>query len=162
MHEPAILLLDEPTSGLDVRSRHEFFELLRGYCQASGTTVVLATHLMEEAELCDQLVLLNHGHHVASGSPADLKASLQGDRLTVHCHHRDAVERFCRESLGCELTVRSADELSGRVSGAGDKVQRLLAECKAHIESVYVSRPTLEDVFLDLTGAPLHPQETQL
>ena len=160
MHAPSVLLLDEPTSGLDVRARQEFFQILAEHRRKASTTIIIATHLMEEAELCDQLLLLNDGRVVATGSPAELKASIPGDRLTVNCRNKAAVADFCQTQLGIRLHSVSSHELSARLSNAGELVPQLLSQCGAEIESVYVTRPSLEDVFLNLTGSGLTHAET--
>lgn len=155
LHSPSALFLDEPTTGLDVRSRQQFFATLADVRRAEGTTVVIATHLMEEAELCDRIMLMNHGSVVATDTPASLKSQISGDRLTVSCRALNEVRDFCTGRLNITPQVLSSNELTMHVENAGELASQILTECRAFVESVYVSRPSLEDVFLQLTGGSL-------
>ena len=155
INEPTLLLLDEPTTGLDPQARHVLWDRLYRLKQR-GTTLVLTTHYMDEAEqLCDRLVVMDKARIVAEGSP------------------RELIERYStREVL--EMRFRADDEasLDGKLDGLADRIERLpdrvllytadgeAAAAAAHHrglqpESVLVRRSTLEDVFLRLTGRTL-------
>lgn len=160
LHQPRVLLLDEPTSGLDLRSRLEFFELLHEQRRESGTTVVLATHLMEEAEHCEQLLLLDKGRVVAAGSPEQLKASVSGERLTIRCRDAEAARGRLSSLLGCQPT-QSGQSLVFRLQNSAANVSAVLAEPDENILAAELARPSLEDVFLSLTGRMLNEQEAE-
>ena len=83
LHRPALLLLDEPTSGLDIGARHDLWDYLERLRAASGTTIMLTTHTMEEAESCDRILLLDKGKIIALDRPAALKAEIGGDVITA-------------------------------------------------------------------------------
>lgn len=154
MHNPRVLLLDEPTSGLDPRARQEFWELLLAQVKAQGTTVVVATHLMTEAELCDQLLLLDQGVNIASGSPVELQSRVSGERLTLKLRDVAEAQRPIEQLLQCSSVV-SGNQLSLRVQNPGEHISALLGQFREQILGLELTRPSLEDVFLELTGRSL-------
>ena len=119
MHSPKVLRLDEPTSGLDPRARQEFWELLVAQVKSQGTTVIVATHLMTEAELCDQLLLLDRGQNVAFGSPADLQNRVSGERLTLKVRDAAACQSSIEQLLKCRSVVVPTIRQSGRTHNRG-------------------------------------------
>jgi ABC-2 type transport system ATP-binding protein len=154
MHSPKVLLLDEPTSGLDPRARQEFWELLVAQVKSQGTTVILATHLMTEAELCDQLLLLDRGQNVAFGSPADLQNRVSGERLTLKVRDAAACQSSIEHLLKCRSVV-VGNQISLRVDNPAEHITAVLGGFRDQILGLELTRPSLEDVFLELTGRPL-------
>lgn len=154
LHRPRVLLLDEPSTGLDVLSRHRFWQLVRDIQQSDGTTVVVSTHLMDEAEQCDQLFLLHEGQIVRSGSPAELQQDVQGDRLTVRCRDVTAAATQLNELLGQSPTVRG-DSLSLQITEAAERLPEVM-RCLGDLAlSVEVAQASLDDVFVQVTGRGL-------
>lgn len=151
LHSPRLLLLDEPTTGLDVRSRQEFFQMLGDQRQCSGTSIVLATHLMEEAELCDQLLLLDQGRVVQQGSPDQLKSAVDGERLTIRCLDADHLRPILTGLVHSEPS-QTGDELIFRVADPASLLPGILQNYGDQILSLQISKPSLEDVFLSFTG----------
>jgi ABC-2 type transport system ATP-binding protein len=150
LHQPEVLLLDEPSTGLDPGARRDLWDTLENLRQA-GTTVLVTTHLMEEAEHCDSLGILDRGRLVAHGSPGELKQSLGGDCLTIRSPH---VERLAG-------VVERAFQISTRIAGeelriesprAGEVMCALVADHRGDLTSVSLAQPSLEDVFLKRTG----------
>jgi lipooligosaccharide transport system ATP-binding protein len=155
LNRPSLLVLDEPTTGLDPQARHLVWERLREL-KRGGVAMLLTTHYMEEAaQLCDRLVVMDHGRIIAEGTPRDLIATHVG---------RDVIE----VATGGDPATRSRIEalchpLGGRVEAVGDHVILYLnghgeaAPALAALagETVVHRRPTLEDVFLTLTGREL-------
>lgn len=154
LHSPRVLLLDEPTSGLDPRARQEFWDLLLTQVRTQGTTVIVATHLMTEAELCDQLLLLDRGRKIASGSPSDLQGHLSGERLSLKLRDPAAAKSSIEQLLQCSAAV-SGNQISMRVHNPADQIAALLSQFRDEILGLELTRPSLEDVFLELTGRPL-------
>ena len=154
MHSPRVLLLDEPTSGLDPRARQEFWELVTNQVRGSGTTVIVATHLMSEAELCDQLLLLDRGQKVAEGTPAELQRRLDGERLTLRMRDAAAVQVAVEQAVNASVSV-NGNQLSVRVSDPAEQISILLNQFRDEIQSLQLTRPSLDDVFLELTGRSL-------
>ena len=151
LHGPSILILDEPTVGLDPGARRDFWKFLTDLRDQDGITLLFTTHLMEEAELCDQLVILSEGQVVADGSPKALKEEIGGDVIVVETADP---KQFCEV-----ISSRFPGE-AGVVNGMvrlelpqGHKVAAELMESYAdRIEAIRVSKPTLEDVFIHKTG----------
>lgn len=159
LHSPDLLLLDEPTIGLDVRARQEFMELLREQRQQSGTTIVMATHLMQEAEHCDELLLLDRGTIVGAGSPEKLQADLKGERLVLQV---DRMEDDLAGQIGRSLDAKAiieGQQLTFHLNKPGERIADILKEFGDRIISIQISRPSLEDVFLTLTGRSLQCSE---
>ncbi|MFO0999151.1 MAG: ATP-binding cassette domain-containing protein [Planctomycetaceae bacterium] len=154
MHSPRVLLLDEPTSGLDPRARQEFWDLVMRQVRGSGTTVVVATHLMSEAELCDQLLLLDQGQKVAEGTPIELQGRLAGERLTLRMRDATAVHQAVEQAINVPVSVQG-NQLSVRVNDPAAQISILLSQFRDDIHSLELTRPSLDDVFLELTGRSL-------
>ncbi len=157
---PAVLFLDEPTTGLDPRSRLGMWEVIRELV-SSGTTLLLTTQYLEEAdELADEIVVIDHGKVIAAGTAQDLKNRVGGDVVEFHVVERDrtaeAVEAVRALSGSAPSVDADAGRVSIRVGGSGssalvETVRRLDAR-SIHTEGLGVRRPSLEDVFLALTG----------
>ena len=154
MHSPRVLLVDEPTSGLDPRARQDFWDLVLNHVRGSGTTVVVATHLMSEAELCDQLLLLDQGQKVAEGSPVELQGRLAGERLTLRMRDAAAVQTAVEKAVNSAVMV-SGNQLSVRVNDPATQITILLNQFRNEILGLELTRPSLDDVFLELTGRSL-------
>jgi ABC-2 type transport system ATP-binding protein len=155
--EPPVLVLDEPTTGLDPRSRTELWGVIREMV-AAGTTLLLTTQYMEEAEqLADEIVVIDHGRKIAEGNVDDLKTMVGGERIDISLHSEDRVEdarrALARFAVG-ELQVSGRD-LTAPVSGGAGTLIEVLRHLDAEgvtPRDVGLRRPTLDDVFLTLTG----------
>ena len=164
LHRPAVLFLDEPTAGLDPQSRLALWELVV-QLREDGTTVALTTHSMEEAErLCDRVAIMDHGRLLAVDTPTALKQSLAGD-TEVRVGVRGDAEGFTTTLVGRlqHLTAGPArvtgDTVRVPTRGAIDEVLPTViataAQCGVAITNFAVDEPTLETVFLNLTGREL-------
>jgi ABC-2 type transport system ATP-binding protein len=161
MHNPAILFLDEPTTGLDPQSRRMLWDLLNELNQ-KGLTILLTTHYMEEADqLCKRAAIIDHGKVLALDSPAQLKRSVPGGYL-VELQSRDSVPEVfitALRSLPGVVEVKIddsrvriyADHAEGLLAGA----MRLAADQNVTITDAHVAEPSLENLFLHLTGRSL-------
>lgn len=159
LHRPPLLLLDEPSTGVDPGVRLEFWKRLQDLRAAYGTTVLLTTHLLEEADKCDSLALLDRGVVVACGAPEELKSSIGGDVVALSGPdptglHAALLERFSIDGAVVDGAVRFEHE-----SGP-DMVAQLMRGLPHAVDSVAVSRPSLEDVFICLTGHAFGEGET--
>jgi ABC-2 type transport system ATP-binding protein len=159
-HRPHILFLDEPTAGLDPQSRLALWEILHEL-HGVGLTVLLTTHYMEEADhLCDRVAIMDHGRVLALDTPARLKESVHADTVVEVTTDGDPIA--LAETLGRMTDVIRAEPGEGwaRVffSGSHGIVPRVVAEAEAggfHVTDLSVSEPTLETVFITLTGKDL-------
>ena len=151
LHDPQVLILDEPTVGLDPGVRSDFWKYLRKLRDEDGITLLFTTHLMEETEQCDHLVILSEGQVVADGSPTALKEEIGGDVIVVETADPEQFCEMIRERFPGEPRV-----VNGTVRlelPQGHKVAaELMQSYSDQIEAVRVSKPTLEDVFIHKTG----------
>jgi ABC-2 type transport system ATP-binding protein len=151
MHRPSVLLLDEPTTGLDPGARIDLWHYLRILRDQEGITVLVTTHLMEEAERCDRLAILNEGQLVGLGTPAELKAQIGGDVVLIESRNAEALSGKIQQKFGNTSAL-----VGGRLRFEIANGHRFAAEVAeafpGEVESASVSRPTLEDVFIDRTG----------
>ena len=148
---PRLLLLDEPTTGLDPRVRAELWRDLAALRATTGTTVVLTTHLMEEAAATDRVALLDRGRVVLEGRPDDLTAALGGEIVTIETSDAAALAVRIASRLGLEAQVVEREVRIER-ERAHEVVAALVDAFPAEIRSIRVSRPTLQDVFVHHTG----------
>jgi ABC-2 type transport system ATP-binding protein len=151
LHRPSVLLLDEPTTGLDPGARRDVWLYLNHVRETEGVTVLVTTHLMEEAERCDRLAILNEGKLVALGTPAELKAKIGGDVVVLEAKDPESLARRIAQRYGVAPTVI---ENKVRLERAGG--HRFVAEVgeafPGEVDAISVAKPTLEDVFIHLTG----------
>lgn len=151
---PRVLLLDEPSTGLDPAAREGLRATLERVRHESEVTVVMTTHLLEEAERCDRVAILHRGRLVACQTPAELRGRLGTDVVVVSGRKPEALAARVREMFGWPMSVRG-ERLRVEVPSGGDAAGRLVSALGRAADSVTVGRPTLEDVFLELTGEPL-------
>lgn len=151
LHEPAVLLLDEPSSGLDPGARRELTAYIAELRAEQGVTVLLTTHILEEAEQCDRLLLLHEGRSVVEGSPGELKARVGGDVVVLEVTDAAAMGAWIAERHGVQ--PQTVDGTVRVEIGNGHRfVAEVMEEFPGVIRSITVHKPTLEDVFLDETG----------
>jgi ABC-2 type transport system ATP-binding protein len=156
---PSVMFLDEPTTGLDPRGRNEVWEAIRGLVRG-GTTVLLTTqHLDEADQLADRICVIDSGRVIAEGTPDELKSRIGGDRVEVVVRepgHLAAAAGILARSAGAEATLD--DEARRAIAPVRDRVATLtealrgLEQASIDVEDVALRRPTLDDVFLQLTG----------
>lgn len=164
---PTVLFLDEPTTGLDPRSRINMWSVIRELV-ASGTTLLLTTQYLEEADqLADDILVIDHGRVIAQGTPSELKRTVGGERLEVQLADRTQLDQavtLVNEMLSATAPVTVDDDtLTVAVDdGARALVLTLTAFAKHNlgVQDVVMRRPTLDDVFLSLTGDTTHETKT--
>jgi ABC-2 type transport system ATP-binding protein len=159
VHRPKVLFLDEPTTGLDPEARADLWNEVLRLSGQEGLTVLLTTHYLEEADrLAGQLAIVDHGRIVAEGTPEDLKAGLRGDSVQVELVDPDTdgtVRSLLAQLPGIGEVVVEGNTLRARVDRGATAVPAVLGvlEDKAiPVVAVTVSRPSLDDVYLQLTG----------
>ena len=154
IHSPAVLLLDEPSTGLDPGARRDMWQYLRTLRDQEGVSILVTTHLMEEAEHCDRLAILNQGNLVALGSPAQLKSAIGGDVVLFETASEEAA-RSLAERMGARFAVQPS--VLGRTvrleRPEGHRLVTAVVEAfPGEIDGISVARPSLEDVFIQRTG----------
>ena len=153
LHQPEVVFMDEPTIGLDANTRRMLWDLITGVNKEFGITVLLTSHYIEEADaLCGQISIIDHGKIVASGSPTALKARVQSD--FVELETSEAVDEARLRSIPGVSEVRSQGKAwILRVSAAEEVLPKIFSTLKTEaIRRINVEKPSLETVFLDITG----------
>ena len=151
LHAPQLLLLDEPSTGLDPGARSDLWDYLRQVRERDGVTVVLTTHLLEEAEKADRLAILNAGSLVALDTPEALRASVGGDSLTIETDEPGPLAAAIHARFEYAAAVVDGSVRLERPD-APQLVARLLEAFPGRIHSITLGKPTLEDVFIARTG----------
>jgi ABC-2 type transport system ATP-binding protein len=151
LHHPSVLLLDEPTTGLDPGARRDLWQYLGILRDEERVTVIVTTHLMEEAERCDRLAILNEGKVVALGTPDDLKHEIGGDVILLDAKSPESLAERIRTRFNLDAQV-----LHGQVRIERENGHRFITDVveafPGEIKAISVSKPTLEDVFIHRTG----------
>jgi ABC-2 type transport system ATP-binding protein len=157
LHHPSVLLLDEPTTGLDPGARRDLWQYLAILRDEERVTILVTTHLMEEAEKCDRLAILNQGKLVALGTPAELRDEIGGDVIWLEAT-RDSRGLAARigTRFAVDATVIGENDQDSKIRIERENGHRFIAELAeafpGEIQSISVSKPTLEDVFIHRTG----------
>ena len=172
VHHPRILFLDEPTTGLDPQTRSAMWEYLRKLHRDEGMTIFLTTQYMEEADqLCERIAIMDHGKIVAEGSPAELKAEIGADIITIRIAQDDAFGAARARALQIAQAVpgvsRAAvfeEGVSAHTVDGGSTLLEILRRLDAErvpIHQVALAHPTLDEVFLQHTGRVMRPEEVK-
>jgi ABC-2 type transport system ATP-binding protein len=166
INQPELLFLDEPTTGLDPQSRARVWEEVKALHE-QGTTIFLTTHYLEEAdELCDRVAIVDLGNIAALGTPAELKKQIAGDILTVSYVLPDKAKAAAKLLEGNAVVLERHEIENGlqlyvdRGDEALPEILRILGQGGAPPKSVHLSRPSLDDVFLKLTGRSMRETES--
>jgi ABC-2 type transport system ATP-binding protein len=151
LHYPQVLFLDEPTLGLDPQTRNRIWDYLHELRRREGITIFMTTHYMDEAEFCDRIAIIDAGRIVALGTPAELKAMVGGDVVTITAADVTTAAEQVRNAFRLD-PVLSDGTLRVEVRDAAAFVPQLFAQLHVPVTSVTSRKPSLDDVFLKLTG----------
>ncbi len=159
VHEPRLVFLDEPSTGLDPTSRANLWTHIKSLRDRNKTTILLTTHYLDEADaLCDRILIIDHGKIVASGTPAALKRQISGDLVTFEVDDIARAEQLlrgrpeARDVLAVERGLRVTVD-SGQTQAL--PLMRVLDDGGVHVGALNIAHPSLDDVFLTLTGRSL-------
>ena len=158
LHQPQVLFLDEPTIGLDPQTRKSIWTHLNELRDTKGVTIFMTTHYMDEAEYCDRIAIIDRGKIVALGTPDELKAMVGGDVVTITSTAPGAAAKEIEDMLGVK-PARDNGTLRMEVPDGKAFVPRLVRELSAPVDTVTLRRPSLDDVFLKLTGRAIRDEE---
>jgi daunorubicin resistance ABC transporter ATP-binding subunit len=160
IHSPSVIFMDEPTIGLDVNTRSMLWDLIKSIRKEMGVTVFLTTHYMEEADsLCDRIAVITQGKIAAIGSPAELKSKVGGDVIEM-----ETVDGFTPEQLKGVKGVLDVKVTDGKVRVKVESADKTVVELMrvlnfSSIKSLKIEKPTLDTVFMELTGKKLDDSE---
>lgn len=159
LHKPKLLILDEPSTGLDPAARNDLWQRLTE-AKAEGVTLLVTTHLLDEAERCDRLAIMNEGELAALDTPAALQSSIGGDRITIRTASAEAMTQTLADQFQLDAAV--VDGLVRIETNSADQlVPQLYSALREEIDELSVGRPTLEDVFLARTGRSFHSSDSE-
>jgi len=151
MHQPDLVLLDEPTTGLDPGARLDLWSYVNSARERDGLSALITTHLMEDAERCDRLLIIDHGRIVALGTPDALRESVGGDVIVAKAPDPDSLAEEIEGRLGQKAEVVDETVRIRRPRGH-EFVPTLFEAFPGRITALHVGKPTLEDVFIQHTG----------
>lgn len=163
LHHPRVLFLDEPTLGLDPQTRRHIWDYLHRLREEKALTMFMTTHYMDEAENCDRIAIIDHGEVVALDTPEDLKALVGGDIVTLRTSDNALARERLRQEHGIEPRIGPQGQLIVEIE-AGDRfIPQMIATFAnsgqpVDVHSVNLRRPTLEDVFIKLTGRAIRDE----
>ena len=151
LHRPQLLLMDEPSTSLDPGARADLWKYLRQVRAEDGVTIVMTTHLLEEAERADRIAIMHEGKLAALDTPATLQASVGGDSITIHTEQPTELAEAIHVRFECEAVVLDGTVRLEQPDGH-QWISKLVEAFPEKIESITLGKPTLEDVFIDCTG----------
>ena len=152
LHRPQVLLMDEASSGLDPAARRDVSRHVESLRQTEGVTILLTTHILEEADRCDRLVLLHQGNIVAQGSPDELRSSIGGDVVVLTTEDAHGLAAKISERFHLKTAARE-DEVRVEIENGHRFIAEVVEAFPGAVSSVGLHKPTLEDVFVHQTGA---------
>jgi ABC-2 type transport system ATP-binding protein len=158
LHHPQILFLDEPTLGLDPQTRRLIWDHINILRQQENLTIFMTTHYMDEAEYCDCIAIIDHGKIVALDTPSKLKDSVGGDIVSIQADNQEQALKELKESFQLAPITQNG-MISFSVQHSDTFLPEFMRGFHSGLRSISVHRPTLDDVFLKLTGRAIRDQE---
>lgn len=159
LHYPRVLFLDEPTVGLDPQTRNHIWEYILQLKEKAGITIFLTTHYMDEAEICDRVAVMDHGDLIALDTPETLKTNVGGDIIAIATVDNAQARRALEVDYLLEVTEKDG-VLTFQVAKGNEFLVQFVKDFPITIETVNLRRPTLNDVFLQLTGREIRGEAT--
>lgn len=154
---PTVLFLDEPTLGLDPQTRVHIWEYIHELQREHRMTIFLTTHYMQEAEHCDRIAIIDHGEIIANDTPGVLKQSVGNDIITIQSRDNSSMKSAIEERFDYPVQEEDGQLRVGVRDGEQD-LPKLLRELPGDVESIQMAKPTLEDVFIHLTGRTIREE----
>ncbi|MDL4841056.1 ATP-binding cassette domain-containing protein [Aquibacillus rhizosphaerae] len=158
LHYPKVLFLDEPTVGLDPQTRAHIWEYILKLKEKAGITIFLTTHYMDEAEICDRVAVMDNGQLIALDTPEQLKSNVGGDIIEVSTEDNQTAKKIIEDTYQTEVTEMENNLLSFQVSKGSEFLVEFVKQFDIPLTSVNLRRPTLNDVFLHLTGREIREE----
>ena len=159
IHQPKVLFLDEPTLGLDPQTRFNIWEYIFKLKTEHDMTIFMTTHYMNEAEYCDRIAIIDHGKIVALDTPLNLKKMMGGDIIDIKSAESQKISQEIEQKFGLKPIEEDQNGLKLKVAEGEKFLPRLFNELETKIDAIEMRKPTLEDVFLYLTGSQIRKEE---
>ena len=160
LHRPKVLFLDEPTLGLDPQTRNRIWEYILDLRQREGVTIFLTTHYMDEAQKADRLAIIDYGQLIAMDTPEKLKKKVGKDIISVKTADNDKAADEIKRRYQTEIRP-DGNELTFSVTNGEEFLPKFIKEFDIKIQSINLRRPSLDDVFLKLTGREIRQEEVR-
>jgi len=160
LHRPKVLFLDEPTLGLDPQTRNRIWEYILDLRQREGVTIFLTTHYMDEAQKADRLAIIDYGQLIAMDTPEKLKKKVGKDIISVKTADNDKAADEIKRRYQTEIR-HDGNELTFPVTNGEEFLPKFIKEFDIKIQSINLRRPSLDDVFLKLTGREIRQEEVR-
>lgn len=158
IHYPKLLFLDEPTLGLDPQTRAHIWEYILKLRESQQMTIFMTTHYMNEAEYCDRIAIIDQGKIIALDTPANLKKKVGGDIIQLKSQEKDKLKKEIKEKY--KIKIKEIDgKLQIEVPDGESFLPKLFNDLSTKIDAIELRKPTLEDVFLKLTGRKIREEE---
>lgn len=161
IHQPRVLFLDEPTLGLDPQSRTNLWEFITELPKKHNVTIFMTTHYMEEAEVCDNIAIIDNGKIIARGSPEELKKIIGGDVIYLKTKDNIKARDEIKQVLDIDASMKNGELFISTTKGDAC-IPEIIRTLGDSVLSVRLQRPTLNDVFLKLTGKAIREEEAAL
>ncbi len=158
LHYPRVLFLDEPTVGLDPQTRNHIWEYILKLKEKAGITIFLTTHYMDEAEICDRVAVMDNGQLIALDTPDQLKNDVGGDIIEISTTDNRSAKEIIEQTYQVEVVETSEGKLSFQVDEGSSFLVEFVKKFEIPITTVNLRRPTLNDVFLNLTGREIREE----
>ncbi len=158
LHYPKILFLDEPTLGLDPQTRNKIWNYIIKLKKSKKITIFLTSHYMEETEICDRIAIIDEGKIIALDTPDNLKNTIGGDIITILSEDNIKLKNHIREIAGVEVHDAQEGKIRFEVKDSSSFIPRFIKNSPVKILSISARKPTLNDVFLDLTGREIREE----
>ncbi|MBU7048300.1 MAG: ATP-binding cassette domain-containing protein [Theionarchaea archaeon] len=158
LHHPRLLFLDEPTLGLDPQTRNHIWTYIHKLRNEQGITIFMTTHYMDEAENCDRIGIIDYGKIVAMDTPDDLKRMVGGDIITLKTTDDEKAEREIGERYKIQVR-RDEKGIHLEIENSEEFIPEFISSFSTRINSINLRRPTLDDVFMKLTGHEIRKEE---
>ncbi len=158
IHRPQVLFLDEPTLGLDPQTRANLWELITELPKKHNVTIFMTTHYMEEAEVCDKISIIDNGRIIKTGTPEELKKTVGGDVIYLKTSDNKTAKGRIKELFNVAVSEKDGELFLTSMKG-DSCIPELIKALGDSVQSVRLQRPTLNDVFLNMTGRKIREED---
>ena len=158
IHYPKILFLDEPTIGLDPQTRHKIWDYIIKLKKNQNITIFLTTHYIEESEICNRIAIIDRGEIIAFDTPEALKDMVGMDIITISSEDNNNLKFYIEKKLNKKVEIHEDDKIKFEVKNSSNFIPDFIKNCPVKITSINARKPTLNDVFLNLTGREIREE----